>query len=342
MGGGDTKLTTQTKQLKAVEREKKHDKIFKEIFQDKEELRRFLSRYIGVEVESSNLEQCNTNFITPKYEYKNADIVYKEKNKEVYYLIEQQTKVDYDMPYRMLKYDVEIMDSARRGKETNRKDYENPLVVLIVLYTGNQKWTAKRRLTDTQTKKQVKGSKTEIEYILIDINEYSIEELLKEGTKVSIALILEKSKKSEQVMDNVQKLLDNKKQLEYLEKLAKYMYKDLDNEEINRIIERIVKANSEGGKEKMSTLRERLKAEYVGEYNKGVRVGISQGISRGISQGINQGISQTLVETIKKLIQENMSNQFIKRITGYEEEEIEKIRKETREKQREELKMLEK
>ena len=320
MGEGDTKLTTQTKQLKAVEREKKHDKIFKEIFQDKEELRQFLSKYIGVEVESSNLEQCNTNFITPKYEYKNADIVYKEKNKEVYYLIEQQTKVDYDMPYRMLKYDVEIMDSARRGKETNRKDYENPLVVLIVLYTGNQKWTAKRRLTDTQTKKQVKGSKTEIEYILIDINEYSIEELLKEGTKVSIALILEKSKKSEQVMDNVQKLLDNKKQLEYLEKLAKYMYKDLDNEEINRIIERIVKANSEEGEEKMSTLRERLKAEYVGEYNKGVRVGINQNI----------------IETIKKLVQENMTNQFIRRVTGYKEEEIEKIRKETNTKQHDE------
>ena len=320
MGEGDTKLTTQTKQLKAVEREKKHDKIFKEIFQDKEELRQFLSKYIGVEVESSNLEQCNTNFITPKYEYKNADIVYKEKNKEVYYLIEQQTKVDYDMPYRMLKYDVEIMDSARRGKETNRKDYENPLVVLIVLYTGSKKWTAKRRLTDTQTKKQVKGSKTEIEYILIDINEYSIEELLKEGTKVSIALILEKSKKSEQVMDNVQKLLDNKKQLEYLEKLAKYMYKDLDNEEINRIIERIVKANSEEGEEKMSTLRERLKAEYVGEYNKGVRVGINQNI----------------IETIKKLVQENMTNQFIRRVTGYKEEEIEKIRKETNTKQNDE------
>ena len=129
-------------------------------------------------------------------------------------------------------------------------------------------------------------------------------------------------------MDNVQKLLDNKKQLEYLEKLAKYMYKDLDNEEINRIIERIVKANSEGGKEKMSTLRERLKAEYVGEYNKGVRVGISQGISRGISQ--------TLVETIKKLIQENMTNQFIRRVTGYKEEEIEKIRKETNAKQNDE------
>ena len=73
----------------------------------------------------------------------------------------------------------------------------------------------------------------------------------------------------------------------------------------------------------MSTIRERLKAEYVGEYNKGVRVGIRQGISRGVSQ--------TWIEAIKKLIQENMTNEVIKRVTGYKEEEIEKIRKETKE-----------
>ena len=70
----------------------------------------------------------------------------------------------------------------------------------------------------------------------------------------------------------------------------------------------------------MSTIRERLKAEYVGEYNKGVRVGINQNI----------------IETIKKLVQENMTNQFIKRITGYKEEEIEKIRKEAKIKQKDE------
>ena len=78
----------------------------------------------------------------------------------------------------------------------------------------------------------------------------------------------------------------------------------------------------------MSTIRERLKAEYVGEYNKGVRVGIRQGISRGVSQ--------TWIEAIKKLIQENMTNEVIKRVTGYKEEEIEKIRKETKEKQKDE------
>ena len=67
-------------------------------------------------------------------------------------------------------------------------------------------------------------------------------------------------------------------------------------------------------------IRERLKAEYVGEYNKGVRVGINQNI----------------IETIKKLVQENMTNQFIRRVTGYKEEEIEKIRKETNTKQNDE------
>ncbi len=72
----------------------------------------------------------------------------------------------------------------------------------------------------------------------------------------------------------------------------------------------------------MSTIRERLKAEYVGEYNKGVRVGIKQGISRGINQNI--------IETIKKLVQKNMTNTFIKDITGYKEEEIEKIRRESK------------
>lgn len=48
-------------------------------------------------------------------------------------------------------------------------------------------------------------------------------------------------------------------------------------------------------------------------------------------EGISIGIAQNTVETIKKLIQENMTNKVIKRVTGYKEEEIEKIRKEIKE-----------
>lgn len=98
--GGDIKLETQTKQLRTIkiaEREKKHDKIFKEIFQDKQELVQFLFMYIGIKTKIEELELYNTNFITTNYNYRNADIVYNEKNREIYYLIEQQTYVESEM-----------------------------------------------------------------------------------------------------------------------------------------------------------------------------------------------------------------------------------------------------
>ncbi len=129
-----------------------------------------------------------------------------------------------------------------------------------------------------------------------------------------------KCKNSEEVITYAKELIEKRIQIEYLGKILKYLYGNLENPKINDLIEEIINIKEEEEAKKMSTIRERLKAEYVGEYNKGVRVGISQNI----------------IETIKKLVQENMTNQFIKRITGYKEEEIEKIRKEAKIKQKDE------
>ena len=130
---------------------------------------------------------------------------------------------------------------------------------------------------------------------------------------------MKKYKKVEKIT-YAKELIEKRIQIEYLGKILKYLYGNLENPKINDLIEEIINIKEEEEAKKMSTIRERLKAEYVGEYNKGVRVGISQNI----------------IETIKKLVQENMTNQFIKRITGYKEEEIEKIRKEAKIKQKDE------
>ena len=66
------------------------------------------------------------------------------------------------------------------------------------------------------------------------------------------------------------------------------------------------------------------------------RLAKEEGREEGKTEGISIGIAQNTVETIKKLIQENMTNEVIKRVTGYKEEEIEKIRKEIKEEQNEE------
>ena len=314
--GGDIKLETQTKQLRTIkiaEREKKHDKIFKEIFQDKQELVQFLFMYIGIKTKIEELELYNTNFITTNYNYRNADIVYKEKNREIYYLIEQQTYVESEMARKVLDYSTGILGLP----ENQGKCIE---IVPIVLYTGKRRWTAKRKYTECQKVKIQEGKKLEMEYILVDIKDYNIEQLIKEKTKISIAIIFEKCKNSEEVITYAKELIEKRIQIEYLGKILKYLYGNLENPKINNLIEEIINIKEEEEAKKMSTIRERLKAEYVGEYNKGVRVGISQNI----------------IETIKKLVQENMTNQFIKRITGYKEEEKEKRRKEAKIKQKDE------
>ena len=61
----------------------------------------------------------------------------------------------------------------------------------------------------------------------------------------------------------------------------------------------------------------------------GKEEGREEGRREGKTEGISIGIAQNTVEMIKKLIQENMTNEVIKRVTGYKEEEIEKIRRET-------------
>ena len=310
--GGDIKLETQTKQLRTIKitgREKKHDKIFKEIFQDKQELVQFLFMYIGIKTKTEELELYNTNFITTNHNYRNADIVYKEKNREIYYLIEQQTYVESEMARKVLDYSTGILGLP----ENQGKCIE---IVPIVLYTGKRRWTAKRKYTECQKVKIQEGKKLEMEYILVDIKDYNIEQLIKEKTKISIAIIFEKCKNSEEVITYAKELIEKRIQIEYLGKILKYLYGNLENPKINNLIEEIINIKEEEEAKKMSTIRERLKAEYVGEYNKGV--------------------SQTWIEAIKKLVQKNMTNAFIKDVTGYKEEEIEKIRKKINVKQKDE------
>src|SRR5699024_9215905 len=84
--------------------DKKHDKIFKDIFTNPKEMAKFINDFTNYNVNQKELEKYNVNYITKDFKYKQADIVYKIQGKEIFYLIEHQTKVDYTMSYRMLNY----------------------------------------------------------------------------------------------------------------------------------------------------------------------------------------------------------------------------------------------
>lgn len=301
--------------------DKKHDKIFKDVLQNTKEIAQFINKFAEYEVNRKELEIYNPNYITEKFEYKNADIVYKVKDKELYFLIEHQTKVDYSMSYRIFNYCLEIIRSVVENKKINRIAYRYPRIVPIVLYTGNQKWNS----SDSFAKLQEGKSKSEIDsievkYKLVDVNEYEIEELLRENTMFANAMILEKCKNNEEVMNAlslIRKNIKNNKQLKELKRIVIYLYENEDETTLKQIIK--ILEESECG-EDMSTIAERIAKELADDK----RAARAEGMMLGIEEGISQGILQT----IKQMIKMNLKDDFIKEVTGAKKSEIEKIRKE--------------
>ncbi len=62
-----------------------HDKIFKDILDNKKELINFMEQYIGFQkdkiLKEENIEKYNRKFITSDFKTKESDIIYKIKDK---------------------------------------------------------------------------------------------------------------------------------------------------------------------------------------------------------------------------------------------------------------------
>ena len=89
----------------------RHDKIVRKILSRKKETVKFLNDFLNIEekIEEENIEQCSTDFITKQYQNRQSDLVFKIKNKPIYFLIEHQSTIDENMPLRILEYICEIM-----------------------------------------------------------------------------------------------------------------------------------------------------------------------------------------------------------------------------------------
>lgn len=291
--------------------DKKHDKIFKDILQNKQEMAKFISHFTNYKVNPKELELYNVNYITKEFKYREADIVYKIKGKEIYYLIEHQTKVDYSMSYRILNYCVEIMRSVLENKEINSIGCKYPVVIPIVLYTGNQKWTASIAFSENQVEEEGSDEKLiDAKYKLIDVNKYEIEELLEERTMIANAMILEKCKNNEEVLKSIKEIVEKqkgKKQLKKLKRVVLYLYKDVPMENLRKIIKLVEESECE---ENMSTIRERLRDEYINERKEGKK----------------EGIQEAIMLVIKNMLQLNQDDKTIMKFTNAKKEDIEKVK----------------
>lgn len=110
------------------------------------------------------------------------------------------------MPYRILKYELNIIESVLIDIKYINKKYEYPLVIPIVLYTGKEKWNANLDLKSTQYKWEKYKIQELSKYNILDINEISNKELLEETSIISKIMLIEKSKSKEELSKNLNKI----------------------------------------------------------------------------------------------------------------------------------------
>ena len=289
-----------------------HDKIFRTVLDRKSDALALINKALNTQLEVQDIEKYNSSFINKVFQNREADIVYKIKDRSIFILIEHQTKVDYLMPYRILEYEVAIMQSAIDLDKIKNKESKIPLVIPIVLYTGNKKWNAKKYLEENQEK--IEGIENGLgNYNLIDINEMTEKELLEDNSFISKMMLIEKSKNTENIV-------------EILEKIVK-ITKEEDKETLRRIISIILE-------EKIGITKAKELIEKM-EGDEGNMLAVVDMIRRenqmyieiGKKEGKIEGKLEEKIKIVTNMLKEKFNVEMIQKITGVDKEEIEKIEK---------------
>ena len=231
------------------------------------------------------------------------------------------------MPFRLLEYEVAIIRSAIDKSKIKNKSYKIPLVMPIVLYTGKQKWNANKYLEKSQEK--IQGLNIKIgNYSLVDINNYTEKELLEDNTFISKMMLIEKSKNTEEIAKTLEKII-NKTQKEDKELLKSIIEIFLEEKiGIQKSTELIRKLESES--DSMLAIVDMIRKEnqmYIDMGRKeGKKEGKKLGKIEGKREGEKTGKMQKLKEIVLNMIEENLSNEIIMKVTGISPKEIEKIK----------------
>ncbi len=344
--------------------ENQHDKLFKDLLNNKEELKSFLFDYLKIDIRDKEIEKCSNSYISREYRVFESDIVYKIKNENKYILVEHQSSIDERMPYRILNYSTEILKEVVDEKYERNRNYKYPLIIPIVLYTGERKWTANIALS----KKTENGKKKylEMKYELVDINQYNEEELLNKKTAISYAMLIEKNKGKDsliKILDKIVMNCDNKQISNKMQKIIQYLLYPILGEDTEKMVKKFNKKEEfdmktaqdyireeiaeirrqgieEGKRINMKTAQDYIKEEIAEIRRQGIEEGkrinmktaqdyikeeIAEIRRQGKEEGKSEGIKQERKMIVLNMIKSKIKIEKIKEYTGIDKEEIEKI-----------------
>ena len=290
-----------------IETHQYHDKIFKELLDDKTEFVNFMKNFFGYNIKERDVEKYNRKFITELgFKVRESDIIYKIKNKETFILIEIQSTINYRMPERMTEYCICIINSRANKQSKFRKA---PIVFPVVLSVANKKWDASFTVVQEQDEYYGFPPLEYPKYNLVDAQKLTDEELLKDRMGISLALIIEKNKTKEEM----KKLLDfvNERGTNEYEERCLWLIYDYSNKMKKLFGEEFIiykeKIKEEKGEEKMEAFE-----EYIIDL---------------VKTKEEEGISQGIMQVAKEMVKNRMKDEDILKVTHISKKELEELKK---------------
>lgn len=121
-------------------------------------------------------------------------------------LIEHKTKVEYNVVMQILRYMVYIWEDYEKEMTrqqpgiSSRKDFRYPPILPIVYYEGERKWTASLDISERILCGELLGKYLpHFRYQLVMLRNYSNEDLLEKGDEISLAMLINKIQRPEDV-----------------------------------------------------------------------------------------------------------------------------------------------
>ena len=323
-----------------------HDKFFKSLFSRKDDVINFINGAFPSEIKDNlNLQkfQSDSNSYIDKHLKEHfTDFVYNcaygEKQIKIALLFEHKSRVSKFPHFQIIRYFINLQEQQFRNKN-------NPIpLVPVIIYHGNETWKYKKLHEYFQgIDKILLKYIPEFEYLLIDLSEYSIEQIKQifNSTTLQISLLLLKyifdipklKTNFFRIFEGLSSLLETNEGRNFYISILHYLFHASDLED-KYIVNAFEKISTTGGEIAMTTaekLIQKGKKEGIKEgINKGIKEGIKEGINKGIKEGIkegiNKGIKEGKIETAIKMIEQGFQNDTIASVTGVADEEIQKLR----------------
>ena len=282
-----------------------HDKIFKTVLNEKNQIVELINRIskLKQKLREDDIEIYNSEHISYMFQKSESDVIYKMKEREIFFLIEHQQKIDYDMPRRILEYQVEIIKEATREKKMTKHHHKLPRVIPIVIYTGNGKWNVEKYIEECQEVLSEADCVKLGEYYVLDVNDYTKEELEKDKWFLSKMLLLEKLKTGEEIYHMLNTAIEEE-----------------DDDRNKAILKRII----------AFILDEKLNPEDREELLKKLEGGekdmVLEVIRKENESLIKKGRQEGKREIIEKMIKNKMDENTIKLMAEITQKELDKIK----------------